>query len=338
MAVSHNLSTITDNLSGFDPVAGETDGTTIGNGWLLWKLFEGLTAFDSTYKKITNASPTPSFLQGAVGSGFQTEPAKNSNATGNIRFYKTDDPGLSQATPSCFIHDWVDEGSYANLALIRFRHLVSGGTIYAPTNTAYVQTGAGVLNSLYYNGWSTTGTVMASIPKVIFWKSSNATAIMAINKSTGAVAGGALWFTPNISGYKHNVGAITQGLHSNVIFLINLNAGTHWIEGGTNESEADQSALVSKLSPICSAGWLPSSLFTFNSINNLIGGKLRMAVVNNSTYKYVSDEIEGVLLAHPTAAASAIGTILQFNTKYYLHWATISDGRANHRVLLELGT
>jgi hypothetical protein len=118
--------------------------------------------------------------------------------------------------------------------------------------------------------------------------------------------------------------------------MINNNNGTQWIEGGTNEAEGDQAALVSRLSPICSAGLLPSSVFTFSAINNLIGGKLRFGLVNNAIYKTISDEIEGVMLINPSASALAIGQVAQFNSKYYLHWGNISDGRTTHRVLLEL--
>lgn len=338
MAVAHNLTSITDNLSGFDPVNGITDGTTIGNQWIMWKLFEGLSAFDTTIKKITNASPTPTFLQGSVGSGFQTEPAQNANGTGTLRFYKTNDAGLSQTPASAIICEWNDGGSYASLFFNYFRYLIDGGALYSPSTTNTVQNGAVSQNSVYYNGWTTTGTVNANVPKVIFWKSSNANCLMAINKNTGAYQGCLIWFTPVISGYKHTVGAITQGLHSNFIVSVNVAGGTHYMEGIAQQSEGSSTVIGNSLSPLCSAGILPSSVFTFSSVNNLIGGKLRFAVNNDSTFKIISEEIEGVLLVNPSAASAAVGQISQFNSTYYLNCGNISDGRVTHKILLELGT
>jgi hypothetical protein len=344
MAISHNLSTVNDNLSGFDPVAGESDGTTIGKSWLLWKLFEGLSAFDSNIVKITNASPTPTFLQSEAGTTLQTEPAKNRATTGDyLRFYMTNDPGLSQTPANAVVYEmnFTSPGTTNSVCSFKLRHIIDGSAVYAPSGDSDTLSGYSTTSGqLFYicNIYSTT-TTMSNISKLVFWKSANANAVMGISKVDGTYQGGGIWYNPSISGYRHNVGVITNGVNARLTVINNpYGNGAGFIEPFTQTYQASPSALASGLSPLCSAGSMPTGLFTFSSINNLIAGKLRFGMKHDSQIKLVTDEIEGIILANTTAVNIGYGQIYSWNSKYYMQHSIISDGRESHRILLELGT
>ena len=344
MAISHNLSTVNDNLSGFDPVAGESDGTTIGKSWLLWKLFEGLSAFDSNIVKITNASPTPTFLQSEAGTTLQTEPAKNRATVGDyLRFYMTNDPGLSQTPANAVVYEMkltTGNSSYP-ICAFKLRHIIDGSAVYAPSTDGdtFPLSGTSIGQNFYVPLFATTTTTMSNIPKIFFWKSANANGIMGINKNDGTYQGGGLWYNPSISGYRHNIGAITEGINARLTIINNpYGNGTGYIEPFTQTYQALVSSLVSGLSPLGSAGSMPTNLFTFSSINNLIAGKLRFGMKHDSQIKLVTDEIEGIILANTTAVNIGYGQIYSWNSKYYMQHSIISDGRESHRILLELGT
>jgi len=83
MSIIHNLSSPANNLSGFDPVEDVIPGSVVGKSWLLWKVFEGLSLFDTNIKKITDDYPTPVFLRSEVGSNLQTEPVLNRSTAGD---------------------------------------------------------------------------------------------------------------------------------------------------------------------------------------------------------------------------------------------------------------
>ena len=343
--IYHNLSTINDNLSGFDPVAGESDGTTIGKSWLLWKLFEGLSAFDSNIIKITNASPTPTFLQGEAGTALQTEPAKNRATNGDyLRFYMANDVGLSQTPASAIVYEMKlvnATNSAYSICAFKLRHIIDGSAVYAPSTDGdlFSGTSAALTQNFYVPLFGTTTTTMSNIPKIFFWKSANANGIMGINKNDGTYQGGGIWYNPSISGYRHNVGVITDGVDARLTVINNLaGGGAGYIEAFTQTYQAVANALASGLSPLCSAGSMPTNLFTFSAINNLIAGKLRFGMKHDSQIKLITDEIEGIILANPTAVSIGYGQIYSWNSKYYMQHSIISDGRESHRILLELGT
>lgn len=344
MAISHNLSTVNDNLSGFNPVAAESDGTTIGKSWLLWKIFEGLSAFDTNIIKITNAAPTPAFLQSEAGTALQTEPAKNRATAGDyLRFYMANDVGLSQTPANAIVYEMklqIGNASYS-ICAFKLRHIIDGSVVYAPSadSDTFPLSGTSIGQNFYVPLFATTTTIMSNIPKIFFWKSANANAIMGINKVDGTYSGGGLWYNPSISGYRHNVGVITDGVNARLTIINNpYGGGAGYIEPFTQTYQAVVSALASGLSPLCSAGSMPTNLFTFSSINNLIAGKLRFGVKHDSQIKLITDEIEGIILANPTAVNIGYGQIYSWNSKYYMQHSLISDGRETHRLLLELGT
>ncbi len=341
MAITHNLISTANNLSGFDPVADVPDGSAVGRSWLLWKLLEGLAAFDNNIKKITDSSPTPVFLRSGVGSNLQTEPSYNRNVAGDsIKFYMANDPGLTKSPQSAVIYEMKIVITNYGLCTIKVHHKIDGSTTYSPIADNVIVSGSSAdpTQNLVYLPFSSTTTNKELIPKLIFWKSSNANLIMSIDKSDQSYKGYVVWYNPIFSGYRNNVGAITEGLTHRATVFTNANNGFTFIEGMTPHYYGNLSSLGSDLSPLNSGGSMPEGLFTFNSANNLIAGRLRFGIRKNSELKTVSNEIEGILLANATAAPYLAGQINKYNTKYYLHGNLMSDGRANHKVLFELGT
>ncbi len=346
MAILHNLSNIADNLSGFDPVEGITDGTTVGRSWLVWKLFEGLTAFFPNLVKITNSAPTPTFLQGDVGANLQTEPALNRSSSSDfIRFYDTNDPGLTLSPPRAIIYEWkVNSSGTVGMNLIDMKLLyhISGSALFNPFGTfSFAQNTTDSRYSIYNPNFPTTTTTMINVPKVIFWKSSNYYGFLPISKINGVTAGGffMLPLSRTLQGYKHNVGAITNdGLNIHFTMLL-TGLGMQYIEGSELEyatNTSSQTALTN-ISLLSSMGRPPTGLFIFNSLQNVIGGFLRIGYVNSTKIKILTEPIEGVLLCDGTAVNSSAGTIAQYSNKYYYHWYNYSDGFVNYRALIELG-
>jgi hypothetical protein len=315
----------------------------------MWKIFEGFTAQFTNFVKITNTSPTPTFLQGDVGVNLQTEPTK-SRATANdtIRFYDTNDPGLLLATPTAIIHEWkqVQTGS-ATLNLIDWKLLFhkSGSALFNPFSTGSIFTPAsGNLNQSVYvpASMSSTTTIMNNIPKVIFWKSSNAYFMVSISKTSGTYAGYAGIMTNSLAavGYKHNVGAVIHDGEDLQLSILLSGIGIQFIEGveqayNTNVTVQSQ---VTEITPISSIGRPPTSQFSFSSVLNVIGGNLRFGFLNTTVLKVVTDPIEGIFLCSSASVSQSSGTIASYNSKYYLHLETISDGFIAHRKLLQLTT
>lgn len=344
MAIIHNLSDPSNNLSGLDLVDGISDGTTVGKSWLLWKLFEEFSSFDTTVRKITNSSPTPTFLQSYVGSNLQSEPALNRAVAGDsIRWYKTDDPGLSQTPANTVFYEWkIMHTGFPQFFTTRIYHLIDGGTLYNPTTdgTFHILSTTIGNSPIFINVYATT-TVMADVPKIIFYKSNGLLVIMGINKTTGTDMSYALLFNPVFTGYKVGIGSTTEGVnHRGLLFILrsklqgvfeayapvfNTNAGG----GGAT--------VAAGLDIMNSGGSMPSSLFSFNSENNLMAGKLRLGIKHDTIVKTISEEIEGVRLVNPSVATlPGIGAIAIFNGKYFLGLNTIHDGRQDHKMLLEL--
>ena len=343
MAILHNLSDVADNLSGFDPVDGISG--TVGRSWILWKIMEGLLAFDSNIKKITNTSPTPTFLQGEVGSNLQTEPARSRSTTGDsIRFYHANDPGLLESPQHAIVYEFrVGATSGYGLNLFRVRFVKDGSAVYAPgSDSDILNTGnsTNIYHMYNFGIGSPTFTDMSLIPKVIFWKSANVNAIMAVNKSTSLFAGGFIWANPAFAGYRNTVGAITDGVDHRCSVHFNAASGSSFIEAFTQTYAGSPTTVVGGLSPICLAGQLPTGLFSFNSVSNLIHSYLRIGIKNDASLKSVSDQLEGIVLANPTAANQSYASVYRYtaDSTWYLHFGLINDGRETHKLLLELGT
>ncbi len=345
MAVTHNLSDPSDNLSGFDPVEGIVDGTVIGKEWLMWKIFTGMQAFDPHIKIITSSTPTPAFLQSEAGV-IQSEPVQNAtNTNRNLRFYYDNDAGLLQSPQSALIYEMTTQSTstgYLIVFWLRIRFKVDGSTLFTPPSGSFLWEG------WTDNNWaqqvcmwqisSSTTNVMANVPKMIFWKSQNANMIMTISKVDGACRGVLTWFTPTWTGYKHNVGAITQGANFSSVAFMNGTGFGGYIEGFSESYEADSDSMVNDLSFTNSAGRLPTNLFTFGGVNNLVGGNLWVSILNNTDFKALtSNAIEGILLANTTAANMNAGSIYVYNTKHYLHGGNCYDGRNYYKALYELG-
>lgn len=344
MAITHNLSDPSDNLSGLDPTAGLSGA--VGKGWLLWKIFEELSTFDTTIKKITNASPTPTFLQGEVGVNLQTEPAQNRGVIGDsICWYKTDDPGLSQTPANAMVYEWRLTNTVTAQTgwTSRQRFVEDGETVYAPgvDNDWCNGTTASVGASIYQ--WQTGSTTIdyTLVPRVIFWKSSNAVCIVGVNKLNGSQRGGVMIFNPTFQGYKATIGATTEGVNHRGLVQFVLAGGHHMMEGFSQTYGATTGTtaglLTTNLDVQNSGGTMPEALLTFSSENNLIAGKLRLALYHASNFKSISDEIEGVRLSNPANASLPAGAqIAILNSKYYLGMGSMADGRNTHKVLLEL--
>lgn len=349
MAIVHNLSTITDNLSGFDPVSGEVDGTTIGKSYIIWQIVQALIAFDTNFAIITSGSPTPTFLQAEAGT-VTSAPAKSATGTINqaaIRLYKTNDPGLSQTPQSAMIYEFNTTSdittSNNNLFAFAIRFKISGGTTYAPTTIGILtqndNTGTGSANNcivnLGFQGGSTT--TMAQIPKIIFIKTADSLLIMSINKGTGLAAGYGYLINPSTwTAYKHNVGASTEGLHLRMTAFINANGGANGIEGVVQLFTGQLAIGVpTGFSIVTSAGQLPTNQFTYSSNNYYMTNKLRVGLNDGTNFKSISNELEGVILLNASVAGSA-GTIISLNSVYYLWGNSVNDGRDNYRILYRL--
>lgn len=344
MAVIHNLATITDNLSGFDPVAGVSDGTTVGMSWVLYKIYQALLAFDSNLRLITNASPTPSWLRTYAGTTIQTEPAQNRATTGDfVRLYWDNDLGLSASTPHC----WVWE--------IRYNATITSRTKFS-SNIFWVNSSTGQYNPLtvnsvstadqstpelgfYYSAVGATNTTMSNFPKVIFWRSSNAIHLVAIGKTDNAYQGMLSVFIPSVaSAYRPTIGACTYAENIHFFLSQNNKGGMSFIEPFSQNYYESNSARSSNCYLISSCGYPPSGLFNFDSVNNLIGGKLRFAVRGNTTLILVTEEIEGVVVVNSSnAGLTSYGGISLFGGNYYLNGQSYSDGLNTFRTLYYLG-
>jgi len=344
MAITHNLSSNSDPLSGFDPTSGIADGITVGRSWIMWKVFEGFSAQFTNFVKITNSAPTPTFLRGHAGSNLQTEPLRDRAVTGDtIRFYNTNDPGLALATPQAMIYEWrvIAAGVFnQNLIDARLSFLVSGGTLYNPISTlAFLNNEQILTRAGYAPTMPNTTTLMANVPKCIFWKSSNLYMMMAIDKTTGGYRGFHAIYNGAFTGYKHNVGAITHdGTNLDLAFMFS-GEGTEFIEGVSSSYYASTSTLSNTIVMQSSIGTPPSSAFTYSAKNNIIGGYMRWNLLRPTDWKVLTDNIEGVIVVGSGAVSTNIGSIQSYNSKYYLIAPALNDGATNtQRLLFEIGT
>lgn len=345
MATAHNLTVISNNLSGYDGAAGQVDGTTVGKSYVTWKLFQALLAFDSNLKMITSSSPTPAFLQAEVGTLIAEPLVSRSNSADTIRFYFANDAGLSATTPSAVIYTWTVASGNNVLVMVTVSHKITGGSIWTPASQTI--TGSALTNNFFFSStWTITTTVMNNIPRFIFWKSDNATMIMSIQKSDGAYLGVLTIFNPSFTGYRTTISAITDGTNFRMPVFLTGNSisttssaqisiiepfTTYYITGGSNSQPATFSTL-------CSVGTLPTALLTINGVSTLVCGSLKFGFCAPTTIKAISSYIDGVVLAHVTAVSGAIGLITPYNSVYYILGCQITDGRDFHRILYHLGT
>ena len=348
MSVIHNLSDVTDHLTGFDPSEGMTGG--IGKGWLFWKLFDGLAAFNTNIRMITNASPTPAWLQGVAGtSTYFTEPAQ-SYTGGNgheIRWYLITDPGLIQTTPNCIVYTfWLYSNIYYQVQSLVLKSMVSGGSLnegQGDTSIHYGSSGSDSYVSMGYKCDTSTWlkTIYTDIPKVIWWKSDNAFGQVAINKNDNTCMGGWNIFTPDWTGYKDGVGAITYGEHCNIGFALNLGGAQMAID---NISEYYYYSSYAVYAPhdniglnVSSGSVIPSALLNWDSVDHLISAKLRINLVEHTKFAYITDEIDGMKFTNNLNTAIGVGGVIStFNDAYYLTQYRISDDRQSYASLVYL--
>lgn len=329
MAISHNLSDVSLITTGYDPVNGISG--TVGNSWLLWKIFTAWQAFDNTIQIISGSAPTPDFLQ-QVSSSLVSEPAQTrAVVSDHINFYFSDDPGLSQTIPFCTVYKWViTTTGYGNVGVLRVGVVISGSSVYKlDTDVTYQLADSPHSGAIYGNGGTSgTQTNLSLIPKVLFLKSSNVRLLMGVDRNSGAARGGIAIFTPAWSGIN-SAGPITSSSICAAITLNNAN-GHSIIEGHTQLWGANINSLPSGLSPLSSIGSDSTGLVN----TYLVAGKLRFGINNTNVLKAISDEIEGVLLCSPNINTAY--TINIYNSKHYVSYGTISDGRENHRIMFQL--
>ena len=353
MAITHNLLTASNNLSGYDPVDGESDGTTIGRNYLLWQVFQGLKAFDSNVVMVSSSGDTPDWLASQSGS-IMTQPAKNASSTNQtIKWFYLNDVGLSGSIPNAFVYEWgttTDVGNNRNLISVAVRHITSGSSPYVPFTSGSIvnnDPGAGDTpdQDMYQVGFTTsTTTTMALIPKVLFWKSNNATTVMGINKSDGTYEGYLTWYNPTYTGYRASIsGSFTQGENLNAVAFTNANTGNTWVEAFTQQFGTNLSQQVNGMSLVTSAGTMPTIKFNMGTDLSLITGKIRIGLGGEGAhFKAISNEIEGLYYCNVSAVSDLAGTIIFLNSKYYLVLNTLetADTVTTYlvRALLELGT
>lgn len=348
MAIAHNLTIINNSLSGYDPVSGEVDGTTIGRNYIVWQVFQGLKAFDSNVVMVSSSGDTPSWLAPHSGTIMST-PAKNATtANQRINWYYKNDLGLSGSIPNVFVYEWGTTADVANSnsgISVGIRHIISGSPAYYPFTSGSIvssnEAGTGpVENSMYAVSFSAgTTTIMNAIPNVIFWKSKNANMVMGINKIDGAYRGYLMWHNPSYIGYMIT-SSLVDGNNFRAVVFNNAANGFTWEEGFTQNYETDLngSPLPTYLSRLSSAGLMPTMQFTISGSAAPLTSKLNLGLTYMTEFKAVSEELEGVYLTNSTAYSSSAGTITQFhNSKYYLACNTLNDGITAHKLLVEIG-
>lgn len=348
MAISHNLSDVTNNLTGFDVAAGLTEGTTYGKTYILWQWLQGLIAFDSAWKIITAGSPTPVFLQGEVGT-FTTAPALNrSVATDYFTLYRSDDPGLSAGTPNCCVYRFTNgHNSTYVMCYPKLTYLKSGVALYNPAGVViFSGTTSGYANkavSCVFGG--TTNTITTVTRKTIFWKSSHLVMTMDISKADGSVTAFQAYLLPHIwTGYISNA-IISNGVNFHMTGALNAYdsapSGSGWafIAGMTSDYFESGSSVPDRTTLLPSAGVLPSTMFSVAGTSYLISGKLAVSAHHLANYKAISPALEGIIIANPSAVVGSFGATVQYNGVWYLVGPLINSGRSTtdtYRILFQL--
>ncbi len=342
MAISHNLANPLNPLSGFDPVAGKTDGTVVGQSYVLRKIFDALLTFDSNIKEITSGSPTPSFLQSGFSSTLPSDAAVARNtADDTVSFYLVNDPGLSETIPSAFVYKIRYKGvnNYKSLYEVNVSHVISGSGI-TPVEKVLYPVGDNVNTGIYLKYAATAGTIttMSYYPNIIFWKSSNCLIIQAVQKSTNDYAGALVIFFPAWNGKDRFSGAISPSTFSAAMSVNNGGGQTLYMPiQNIYEAMTDNSAQSTASTILSSCGQLPSQSYIVGGVpNSIITGKLRISAWGN-TFHVVSDEIEGISLVN-TSLPNTLGpgVINLYGSVAHLTSAQLSDAKYLYRILVPL--
>ncbi len=338
MAILHNFSNALNPLSCFDPVSTQVDGTSIGHGYVLRRIFDALLTFDSNIKEITSGSPTPSFLQSGLNSTLPSGAAVGRATDGEyVSFYFANDPGLSEATPNAFVYRIKEVNATAVCPYqILVYHITSGGSLLTPSGTSYITyNGANINVNFFYaaNLTGTTNTTMLNIPMVSFWKSDNCLTIQSFDKRTGSSVGVVSIFHPVWNGYERTTGAITNSTFRAVVFG-NNGGGQTMYAPYQPLFESSYNTGVTSTAMLSSCGQTSPFLFNVSGGQELITGKLKISVMGTN-FKVVSNEIEGVLLTNNSYQpyAGIAGTYSGVN---YITGGYHSDGKYNYRHLLAM--
>ena len=251
---------------------------------------------------------------------------------------------MSKTPANAIVHEWVVGNATSNFTIFyqKLRFAKSGATTYAPStvNNYYIWSTTTASNYVYgtaFNTTSGTANLLNYVPKIIFWKSANATALFAINRTNGAPLGAMFTVNKFPNGYVQGSGAVVEGTNFNGILSINQYGGGTGIEGF---SEQEFGGYQSRLSTgaIYSSNDLPNQLFSYGAVNYLIASTLKVGFMTNTLWKTVSDEVEGIIIAEPSAMAGTQNSIVAVNSKYYIYGGSISDNSRVYRFLFELGT
>lgn len=351
MAYSHNLSDPSDISSGYDPVAGIPDGSTVGGTFVVRQLFGGLTAFDSNVQEITASNTAcPAWLMPLSGNLLGNVAMNQTSSSLYIRWFRADDPGLTASTPNCFIYYWSkvnSTGINRNLLLAGMEFAVSGvGIKVSKTNDSPVDlwryntdNSAGV--SLYYSPRTSTTTTMSDWPKAIFWKSNNSIFMVSVRKTDNAfVGGGCISLHPKFSGYTLTgsvSGNIINGVNTNLVIYLGNAGQQQFLDGFTTEYDSTRNAStrLTEYSLLPSVGKLPNVSLSLSGNLRLISQKFAVAIcTDNNVITAVSEEIDNVYLISTGIMSS--GTIVLYDGKYWLCGGYTYDGIRNNPYLLQL--
>lgn len=351
MSYSHNMLTPSDIFSGFDPVAGEVDGTTIGITYVVRQIFGGLTAFDSNIQEITASNTAcPTWLKSVSGNLLGNTSKTNVSQTDFLRFFRLNDPGLTASVPNCITYKMKNINSPSNnrnhlYYLAEFA--VSGVGIKSSasanadnSNNSFwrLTTQTNILQSLYHIPFGTTTTTMSNIPSVIFWKSNNSLWMSSVKKTDGTnVGGGCISLHPQFSGYTLTgsvSGEIKNGTNANIVALLALTTGCVMFDGFTTYID-ESSVKPSTVSILSSVQKLPSVALSLSGNLRLISSKLAIAgQPDNNVLTAVSQEIDNVYLIN--ALIYNNGTIVLYDSKYWLVVGYVHDGNRPYGVILQL--
>jgi len=346
MAVFTNLTTASDNLSGFDPVDGISDGTAVGKTYVMWKLFDALRTFDDRITLITSESATTLAWMTASSANIQSEPViTRATINDKIRFYMSNDTGLSASLPSAVVYEWwiYNSTSYYGNFGVSIGHIISGSTYVLDLDRLIANIDNTLINNAFY--WlinTATTTVMNNIPKAVFWKSSNATALIAISKADNTFRGGYVFGYPDVvSGYRETTGSLVEGENVQANVSFNFAGGCTFVNHFGATKEGSLTILSSTISILGSVGYLPTQMLVYSSSNHMMFGKFRFSCVELSGIPEieVTEELEGLYFTNSTnATLPSFGGIAQYGTNYYISMGNNSDGRITHRLFLDLGT
>jgi hypothetical protein len=351
MAVTHNLSSVANNLSGYDPTVGLAAGTTVGRSYILRKYFEAIMAFDSNIVEITNAAPTPAWLQAEAGNILSTV-AVNRNTSGDfIHFYMANDPGLLQTPQRVFIYRIINQNSSGFIhgmgAHIFFKE--SGGSIVSTmlsfaTTIGNAAAGAAAAtigaSSGVIGNWSTTAgttTTFSIIPILLLVKTSDMLIMLSIDKTAGGYLSGLILVNPNswTYGYTNIGGVIDPGINFHLACAYIPQNAMGYYESYTPVQFASQGSngIHANTDILTSIGILPANTYTIGSAGKILFGKARFGLAHTN-FKALTNELEAVSVVNIGLATT--GVITNYGGKHFLAFAHLNDGRQQAKYLVQL--